>query len=112
MSKKPEQVETPKKKFDDPLDGKKIHPVNGHVLIELLKKNDDIKLPPDLRDREYQGRVVAVAGDVSDYSDGDYVIFEKFADSAIDKIPYGEDKDGETIEVTLIKDKLIMGIWK
>lgn len=112
MSKKPEQIETPKKKFDDPLDGKEIKPVNGHVLIELLKKDNSIHLPPDLRDREYQGRVVGVAEDVTDYEVGEYVIFEKFADSAIDKIPYGEDSDGETIEVTLIKDKLIMGIWK
>lgn len=112
MSKKPKQIEqSSKNKVVDPLEGKKIKPLNGHVLIELLRKDSSIYVPSDLKDREFQGKVVAVADEVKDYKAGDFVIFEKFADSSIDRIPYGKDGDN-VIEVTLINQKLIMGVWE
>lgn len=89
-----------------------IEPVNGHVLLEFFKPKKTMYLPQDMTDREFQATVVTIGkGCEFDFElkEGDTVIFEKFADSAIDKIPYG--KDGER-KVTLIKDSLIMGVWR
>lgn len=89
----------------------KLTPVNGHILVELPKKEEGIYIPEQLSDSQQEGNIVAIASDLGtevNYPIGAKIRWEKFAEA---DGSFDYTLDGNKIRVTLIKAKQVMGVW-
>ncbi len=87
-------------------------PVNGHILVELPKKDEGIFIPEQMSDSQQEGVVISVADDINvpqaTYPVGAKIRWEKFAEA---DGSFELTIDGTKHRVTLIKSNQVMGVY-
>jgi len=83
----------------------KIHPINGHVLVKSVepagKTPGGVYLPDTAKERQNEGRVIAVAEDATEeVAVGDRVIYKEFSGTEVRM-------DGEDYILLLSEDLLV-----